>query len=160
MKKDFIICICAVVIGVCGWIGSKEYDRYQARKFIHEQAAAAIVAKNQLEAEKAKLVQENKVKAQHAIEATAVARKETMAVERKQVENELAGCKLSSIMLGAPSIAIIDKKGYEPGGQVPLPGGRTLTVSSIGSDSVQLSDGQQAYRLALPKARDIGMSVR
>lgn len=159
MKKDFIICICAVVIGACGWLGSKEYERYEARKFAREQAALAIVAKQQLEAEKGRIIQEKQKKVEQVVQVTVAAHKEALTANRKQVETQLTGCKLSSIMLGAPNIAIIDKKGYEPGGQVPLAGGRTLTVTSIDPDSVELTDGQQAYRLSLPKARDLGASV-
>lgn len=160
MKKEFVICICAVAIGLGGWLGAKEYGRFQARKSGREQAAATVVAAKHLAGEKANVTQENQLKARRAEEAAAAARKEKMAAERKQVEAELGACKLSSIMLGTPSIAIIDKKGYEAGGQVPLAGGRMLTVSSIDADAVQLTDGQQAYRLALPKARDLEASGR
>lgn len=151
MKKEFIICVGAVVLGVGGWLGAKEYNRFQTQRFAREQAVATAAAEKQKAGEKAKLIQENQAKAGRLAEAAAA----TLAAERKQVEAELAACRLSSIMLGAPSIAIIDKKGVEPGGQVSLPGGRTLTVSAIEPDAVQLTDGQQAYRLALPKARDL-----
>ena len=160
MKKDFIICVCAIVIGACGWIGSKQYDQYQARKFIRDQAAAAIIARQQLEAEKARLLQATQAKVQQAAQVNAVKKKDALAAQRKQVETELAGCKLSSIMLGAPSIAIIDKRGYEAGNDLALPSGKTLAIKSIDADAVLLADAEQVYRLALPKARDLGASVR
>lgn len=160
MKKDFIICICAIVIGCCGWIGGKQYDHYEARRFLREQAAAAVVADRQRAAEKNRLVRDNQVKAQHAAEVKMSEKKGLLAAQRQRVESELAGCKLSSIMLGAPSIAIIDKKGYEAGGEVRLASGRVLVVRSIEPDAVQLSDEDQIYRLALPGARDLGGSAR
>lgn len=160
MKKDFIICLCAVIIGVCGWIGSKQWDRYQARKFAREQAAAAIVAEHHLQEEKNRTLEAMRAKTQHEAEVAAGQKKDAMAAERKQVEGELAGCKLTSIMLGPPNIAIINKKGYEPGAGLPLPSGKTLLIKTIQGDAVLLSDGQQSYRLALPTARDLGNSGR
>ncbi len=160
MKKDFIVCVCAIVIGASSWIGSKQYDQYQARKFIRDQAAAAVIARQQLEAEKARLVQATQAKLQQTAQINAARKKDALAAQRKQVETELAGCKLSSIMLGAPSIAIIDKRGYETGNDVALPSGRTLSVKTIEPDAVLLADAEQVYRLALPKARDLGVSAR
>lgn len=156
MNKEFIICVCAAVLGGGGWIGSKQYNQYQARKSVHDQAAAG----QHVEAEKARVVQVTQTEVQQAAQINAAKKKDALAAQRKQVEAELAGCKLSSIMLDVPSIAIIDKRGYEIGNDVALPSGRTLSVKAIEADAVLLTDGEQVYRLALPKARDLGVGAR
>ena len=160
MKKDFIICLCTVLIGASGWLGMKQYDQYQARKFAAEQAAAALAAQQAQAQEKQKAIQAVQGKKQAEQRVAQASKAKTLVADRQAVEKDLAGHKLSSIMQGSPNIAIIDKKEYEPGSELALSAGRSLTVVSMDNDAVVLTDGQQNYRLGLPTARDLGSVAR
>jgi hypothetical protein len=156
MNKEFIICIGLIAIGAGGWVANKRWDAYQAQKVVHDQRMAYL----KLTQEKTSNAQEIRDKKLKETEAQFQKRQEQERAARPEIEAQLKGCKISSILLGNPSIVVINKKNYEEGADLPLPNGKALKIASIKEDRVMLASGTQTFQLVMPSARDLGGTSR
>lgn len=155
MNKELTICfVCVAVLGA-GWLGTTLYQKQQVEQAAKiEQVRKSSYAKAMEEARAtAKAVADNRAKdnadaglkpGQPAAGTTSP----TAPAASPEVETFLASAKLTGVMLGEPSIAIINKKEYEPGAEITLPNGRRLRVQTIAEESVTFFDGTRVYRLA------------
>lgn len=151
MNKDFLLCLCLLVVSGLGWAGSKGYEKYQAGKVAVGQQTAAAKA-----AQKPKAVaapQENK---SQASDAQNQQKMREQAAVRAEIQEQLKAMKVSSILLGSPNLAVINKKSYEEGSDLRLPNGKSLKVKAIKDEGVMLAYGEQTFQIGLPTARDIG----
>lgn len=74
---------------------------------------------------------------------------------RAQIEPLLKPLKVTSILLGEPSIVIIDKKDYGVGDTLPLPGGKKAQVAAINEAGVTLTCEHENFHLDAPAAPDL-----
>lgn len=63
------------------------------------------------------------------------------------VREFVARARISSLLLGAPRIVIIDKREYEEGDDIALPNGRRGKISEIGEEGVTLHWEGRGYRI-------------
>ena len=70
------------------------------------------------------------------------------------VENFVRQAQLSAVMLGKPAIAVINRKDYEVGQEIIVPGGSRLSVTIIDRDSVHLRWQDRDFTIALQKFAD------
>jgi hypothetical protein len=160
MNKEFTICLCLVVIGGLGWAGNKEYEKYQARKLAAAQPPAAVVAQQGPGSQQPKGVTDPQEKKRQESETQRQQKVSEETAARAEIQDQLKTLKVSSILLGSPSLAIINKKSYEEGGDLPLPNGKMLKIAAIKNDVVVLAYGGQTFQIGLPTAKDIGGEAR
>lgn len=74
---------------------------------------------------------------------------------RAQIEPLLKPLKVTSIMLGEPSLVIINKKDYSVGDTLALPGAKDVKVAAIDEAGVTLSCRGENFHLDAPAAPDL-----
>ena len=143
--KNLLTFLVLIVLGGGGFFGRQQYQIIQAR---HAEEARAVAAQAAAEARE-RAAQAAETARIHAQQVAAAAALETA---RKEVETQLKAMRVTSILLGDPALAIIGKKEYAAGDPMALPQGRTLVVTAVREDGVQLAFNGLSFRLDPPAA--------
>ena len=167
MSKEFIISLVCIVLLLGGAAAKIGYDQH---KLAEERQQADAHKLSVLEARDRALSQIKKIASTRADDARtaglspdgkgqsptaadgggqapAVAAS-TATTDDPAIRDFAARAKISSVLLGSPKIVVIDKREYEEGAEIALPGGRRGRIREIADEGVTLDCEGRHYHIA------------